>query len=512
MMLRKISTALIGGFFFSTIALSQEPPAKPVAAEAQELTRGPIHEAFGQPIQFDPAPGPVIPKAPPAPVDEIPPDQKPEGENVGWIPGYWAWDEDAKDFLWVSGFWRTLPPDRKWVPGYWTKVEGGYQYVSGFWAPEKATEVEYLPTPPESLENGPQTEAAEGQIWVSGVWVWRDGRFWWRPGYWATVNPDWVWVPAHYVWTPNGYVFIEGYWDYPLVHRGLLFAPVTFASVRPGFVYTPSVVLDIRYLVDTLFVCPRFCGYHFGDYYDSRYVKAGYYPWFAYHNSRYGYDPLLAHTRQTLTRTDAQWEQRVRANYYQRVENTSARPPHTYREYSEWARKAVAERRDVQPIARPLREVPTTRDFGVRLERVNEKQSAVIRNQAKQVQEFREKRLKVEQDGASKLPPVKATDPTAPKVIQRHEPDKVKLPDVPHLGPPAGTKLPQAKPLPEPPRLPDVHPKMTPPTTRGTTPARTLPPPEDIIRDQHPKATPMPKVTPPPKAPPKKGKDKGKDG
>lgn len=33
----------------------------------------------------------------------LPPDQKPEGDDVAWIPGYWAWDDERNDFLWVSG-------------------------------------------------------------------------------------------------------------------------------------------------------------------------------------------------------------------------------------------------------------------------------------------------------------------------------------------------------------------------------------------------------------------------
>src|SRR5207245_1393147 len=58
------------------------------------LTRGVVHEAFAQPVVFNPVPGPVIVKKPPEPVEELPPDQKPEGDNVAWIPGYWTWDND----------------------------------------------------------------------------------------------------------------------------------------------------------------------------------------------------------------------------------------------------------------------------------------------------------------------------------------------------------------------------------------------------------------------------------
>jgi len=187
----------------------------PPAGDAQELTRGPIHEAFGEPISYDPEAGIIVPKKPPEPVEEVPPDQRPIGDNVGWIPGYWSYDDETKGFIWVSGFWRTMPPARKWVSGYWTEAEGGYQWVSGFWAPEAATELEYLPPPPESLEDGPPTEPEADRIWVPGVWVWRETRYAWRPGYFIEANPEWVWVPAHYEWSPNGYVFIDGYWTTP---------------------------------------------------------------------------------------------------------------------------------------------------------------------------------------------------------------------------------------------------------------------------------------------------------
>lgn len=54
-------------------------------------------------------------------IEEVPPEQKPTGDNVDWIPGYWAWDDERTDFLWVSGIWRSLPPGRQWVSGYWAK-------------------------------------------------------------------------------------------------------------------------------------------------------------------------------------------------------------------------------------------------------------------------------------------------------------------------------------------------------------------------------------------------------
>src|SRR5262245_61030248 len=72
------------------------PPADKDYAEepgVQVQTRGPVHEAFAQPTEVKPQPGPIVPKKPPGPITEEPPEQKPEGDNVIWIPGYWSWDD-----------------------------------------------------------------------------------------------------------------------------------------------------------------------------------------------------------------------------------------------------------------------------------------------------------------------------------------------------------------------------------------------------------------------------------
>lgn len=99
----------------------------------QVLTQGSVHEAFGQPVLFNPSPNPQIPKQPPAPVEELPPDTKPAGNNVEWIPGYWSFEAAQQKFVWTSGIWRVIPPGLAWVPGYWTQIGTGYQLVSGYW-------------------------------------------------------------------------------------------------------------------------------------------------------------------------------------------------------------------------------------------------------------------------------------------------------------------------------------------------------------------------------------------
>ena len=91
---------------FTTLALACSLSAYAVADDVEVLARGPIHEAYAEPSEREPAPTPVIPKEPPKAIEELPPDQKPEGDNVPWLPGYWAWDDDKKDHIWISGFWR----------------------------------------------------------------------------------------------------------------------------------------------------------------------------------------------------------------------------------------------------------------------------------------------------------------------------------------------------------------------------------------------------------------------
>ncbi|MBC7819199.1 MAG: hypothetical protein IAG10_20095, partial [Planctomycetaceae bacterium] len=102
--LRFLRTAIFG---FGLLWLNATGSAQEARIEdgngIEILARGPVHEAFAEPIVFDPKPGLTVPKAIPELVEELPPDQKPVGNNVGWIPGYWNWDEDRDNFVWVSG-------------------------------------------------------------------------------------------------------------------------------------------------------------------------------------------------------------------------------------------------------------------------------------------------------------------------------------------------------------------------------------------------------------------------
>ena len=158
-----VAGSLLALTFGVTTALFAQPIPTNVEQGVQVLTRGPVHEAFAETVTFDPEPGIVTPKAPPAAIEEVPPEQRPEGDNVTWIPGYWAWDDERDDFLWISGIWRALPPGRQWVPGYWGKSGQGFQWTSGYWADAESSEVEYLPEPPATVEGRSQYCRALGR-------------------------------------------------------------------------------------------------------------------------------------------------------------------------------------------------------------------------------------------------------------------------------------------------------------------------------------------------------------
>ncbi len=270
-----------------------EPPPVPgtdlsVPAPAGDVviqSRGPVHEAFARPADMAPPPGPMVAKEPPPAVPEVPPDQKPEGDHVVWIGGYWAWDADRKDFLWVSGVWRKVPPGRKWVPGAWNPVDGGYQWTPGFWAPNAADSLPFLPQPPEPIDNGPSAPAPdENSFYIPGCWLYGQQGYAWRPGYWTECRQGWIWSPPYYAWTPSGYLFVDGYWDYPLEDRGLLFAPVAFGAplwATPGWTYTPSWCVPPASLYTALFAGPGGGAFFFGNYFGPVWAQRGFRPWIA---------------------------------------------------------------------------------------------------------------------------------------------------------------------------------------------------------------------------------------
>ncbi|MEO5716460.1 MAG: hypothetical protein ABIT37_23485 [Luteolibacter sp.] len=379
-------------------ALLAPPLARAEEQGVEELTRGPVHEAFAASVNFDPEPGVFVKTAPPGAIEEVPPDQRPEGDNVSWIPGYWGWDDEQSDFIWISGVWRNLPPGRQWVPGYWGEVGSQWQWTSGYWADEEAEEVTYVPKPPKSIESGPNVEApSRNHIWVSGTWVNRDDRYAWRPGYWQAGQENWSWTPAHYQWAPRGYIFVDGYWDYPVVHRGVVFAPVHFQHEyydRPNYSYTPAVVIALGVFADHLFVRPNYGHYYYGDYYAPRYQSEGFYASFSYSSGHRGYDPIYMQSR-WQHRDDRDWERGRRENfaYYQTHED--ARPPRTWAAMQSRPMAARQGQRDNYQFAETLPQY-ANRSKGQRFQTVSaeNRKEIVARNQ--QVRKFSKDRQQLE--------------------------------------------------------------------------------------------------------------------
>jgi hypothetical protein len=491
----------------------------------QVQARGPVHEAYAEPVDSRPQPSPVVPKQPPDPIPESPPDQKPEGDSVQWIPGYWAWDEDSRDFLWVSGFWREVPPNRQWVPGHWDQAEGGWQWTSGFWTSTDQEQIEYLPTPPPSIDSGPSTPASsDSDIYVPGCWVYQQTRYLWRPGFWMAYRPGWCWQPAHYVWSRAGCVFVEGYWDHPLEERGLLFAPVRFERrlwADENWSYVPQFLVQADSLIGALFVRPANCHYYFGDYFEPRYAESGFVPWIDYRVGRYAPDPMFIYYRHAFA-DSPHWVQGLRELYVGRRENRIPRPPHNWVEQQRVTARLSADRNatvrlgnninlplvHTVSVLAPLRQVkevhptalaalagerhPPPSAHPIKLESVPREQVTRIQKEAQQFHAAAQERRQVETR-------MRSTEPAPGRPAERPRTAKLELPRPPA---PADRARPNAKTPPPPPKPPRHEerpiPKAEPPRREPTPPREPAPrtperPPEPSRREVTP-----PRTEPPP--------------
>src|SRR5262245_11278006 len=286
---RRLFSAAGLAFALSLPALAQDsqPLPAPKPAESQPgvkvAEQGPIHEGFAQPGAQVRGKDLTAPKAPPPPVPELPPETKPAGNDVRWVPGYWMWEEGKQDFTWVSGFWRDVPPGREWSAGEWKKQGDQYRYEPGFWKPTTMNQWRIdLPEPPKPLNQDPNTPAPrQGMTWVPGGWVYNEGsgQYAWQPGYWANppANGNMVYQPGQYRATNYGYSYTPGYWDYCLEDRGLLYAPVYFNQPywnTPGWYYRPAYALNLGYgsnwggsgFFASLSIGPGFGSYYYGPY------------------------------------------------------------------------------------------------------------------------------------------------------------------------------------------------------------------------------------------------------
>ncbi len=375
------------------------------SADAEPLTRGPLHEAYAQPVTVDVEDRFVVSQKPPEPIQEIPPAEKPSGDNVVWIPGYWHYEDDTNSFIWISGCWRAVPPGKSWIPGYWQETPDGYEWVMGFWKDNGADNIVYLPTPPETLETGPSSAPpSTDSIWVPGCWVWQPGTIWrrsgyaWRPGFWMTARPDWVWVPAHYAYTPHGYVFVEGYWDYILAERGVVFLPMRFSSsvyLRTGFCFSPSLVIGVDLIYNDFFFSPCRRHYFFGDYYSVHYTGLGFYPWFAFRHRVIIHDHLYIHAR-WCHRHEPHWGRHKRKDFEHRRHHKEARPPRTYQEHYNHERPRPDSRDRGRPSIRPINEITRDPDSRRKFERLDQHQREEIGRRGNDVESYRRGRSRWE--------------------------------------------------------------------------------------------------------------------
>jgi hypothetical protein len=410
---RTVAPTVVGAWLvpFLLLGAAMAAQGQPTTeAGVQILTRGPMHEAFAEASMSGATAGVVVRKSPYDPITELPPDQRPEGANVAWIPGYWSWDDDRNDFIWVSGVWRDLPPGRQWVPGYWAPVQGGSQWISGFWGVVAQTEVTYLPPPPAPLEAGPSSPMpSPGNLWSPGCWVWQQTRYDWQPGYWVMQQPDWVWTPAYYTWTPRGHVYVPGYWDHDIVHRGVMFAPVYYAQPvyrQPSYYYSPSTVIDLAVILTSLFVQPRSRHYYYGDYYDRRYEERGFHPWYSSQAMRYGDDPIYSHYRSRQLLQNRDWDRYIDDQYRYRRQHVDARPPQTLALQI----NIINNQRSAVPenflIGRSFAEVARSTTQPLRFTSVNMDERRQIQTRGREVHKLQGERARLETaprgDGASR--------------------------------------------------------------------------------------------------------------
>jgi hypothetical protein len=384
---------------------STQPPPTPSEEQPEVLTRGPVHEAFAEPVDLNTQPPLVAPTQPPANITENPPAERPTGDQFVWVPGYWAWDSDRSGYIWVSGCWRAAPPSRYWVPGYWSKTDMGWQWVPGFWAQSSnVQQIEYLPAPPAIADVAPPgPPPTDDNIWVPPCWYWYQSRYIWRPGYWVVAQADWVWAPSHYVCTPRGYVFVGGHWDYSLRRRGVLFAPVYFPRhyyERPGFSLSLGVAVDIGNLEFGLFTYPRYCHYYFGDYYDDFYIGIGIFPWYECRNRHFWYDPIYEHDRWRHHKVDRDWDEHERHEYDRRRDDKDLRTPRTYREMEQRLDKMPeAKRKDIR-IAETMDKVVADKKSPMKFESIKADARQKLSKESTDIRKFGDDRSRWESSPA----------------------------------------------------------------------------------------------------------------
>ncbi len=389
-------------------------PIEVPEADVEEYARGSVHESFADLYEANPTPSEIVALKPPEPVDELPPDQIPTGDNVQWITGYWAWDIEANDHMWISGVWRNVPPGRRWVRGYWAQVAGGYQWINGLWIDARSQELAYVPQPPESLEIGPNIPApTEEHAWIPGSWTYVQEDYRWSPGFWDQCQTDYMWVPNQYQWTPSGCIYVPGYRDYRFARRGCLFAPVRFRNSfadygRPCY-YRPRHIVNMSGFVIHLFVRPRCRSLYYGNYYGDQYAQFGYSPWFRRGWGGHHYrDPVLDFYRCDSRRSGIDFYGSVNTWHNRYASNPGLRPPHLVRDQGAFLALHKGDRTaELAVMTNRLDDVVRGSQSGRDFRHVDDREMAVMRDVTKVNRTIETARRQVELDGRGLINPSK---------------------------------------------------------------------------------------------------------
>ena len=182
-----------------------------------------------------------------------------------------------------------------------------------------------------------------------------------------------------------------------------MFAPVYFPRpvyLRAGFSYALSIVVDTGSLQFSLFACPRYSHFYFGDYYDQVYVSLGIFPRYECDQHHTWYDPIYEHDRWRHHRTEPDWGGYERREYDRRRADRDLRPPRTYREMEERAaRMPESQRREVR-IASPLSTVVAEERTPLKFKEIRTEARQRVSKEATSVYRFGEARSRWESPAA----------------------------------------------------------------------------------------------------------------
>jgi hypothetical protein len=230
----------------------------------------------------------------------------------------------------------------------------------------------------------------------------------------------------------------------------VLFAPVYFPrSVyeQPGFTFSAGIVIDIGSLQFSLFTCPRYCHYYFGDYFDDFYIGIGIYPRFECEQRHIWYDPIYEYDRWHFRKTDPRWEEHQRNEYDLRRANKDLRPARTYHEMeTRLARLPEPQRRNIQ-IAKPMSEFVAAKTTSMKFEHINNDARSKFATQATDVHKFRQDRSRWESPEAGQKtvqPPTEHKGPVT-QSVDHIEPVSPTAEGKPAFAPPREVKRTQAE-------------------------------------------------------------------